>query len=87
MEESQAGRTLTGRAFKSEGLPQIKAVRMDRMPTNDVREAIVAGFHILAEREKRDVLEIVRECYNALSRESITIVGQPGNSPDGHLSA
>jgi len=46
------------------------------MPTTDVREAVVAGFHILAEREGKDVLEIVRECYDALRSESVVIVGQ-----------
>ena len=80
-------RSLAGRDDMSD-LPQIKAVRMDKMPTNDVREAIVAGFHILAEREKRDVLEIVRECYNALSKESMVVIGGHEDNPaHGPLSA
>jgi hypothetical protein len=58
---------------------------MDQMPTVDVREAIVAGFHILSERENRDVLEIVQECYDGLRKEKIVIVGHPGNDGPGPL--
>ena len=64
-------------------LPQVRVVRFDEMKTNDIREAIVAGFHILADREKRDVLEVVRECYNGLSQERLLI---PGHGQDSGVA-
>jgi hypothetical protein len=54
------------------------------MKTNDIREAIVAGFHILADREKRDVLEVVRECWDGLRQENVVIPGHGGNTLGGH---